>query len=63
MKGWNFNETYTKIERYYYAQDYPMGVQFIKDIAKMDALSTKNSPSFSLSNGEILKLELYSPPL
>ncbi len=40
-----------------------MGVQFIKDIAKMDALSTKNSPSFSVSNGEILKLELYSPPL
>ena len=29
----------------------------------MDVLTTKNCPSFHLTKGEILKIELYSPPI
>jgi pterin-4a-carbinolamine dehydratase len=63
VKGWKLNESSTILYRYFFTEDYPMGVQFIKEIAKIDALSTKNCPSFQMIGGEILKLELYSPPL
>ncbi len=47
----------------FYARDYLMAVQFVKDIAKMDALSTRNCPSFELKGGDFVKIELYSPQL
>jgi len=40
-----------------------LAVEFIKEMAKIDALSTRNTPSFSIKSGEILKLKLYSPSL
>ena len=40
-----------------------MAVQFMKDIAKIDALEFKNCPSFELKRGETLKVELQSPPI
>jgi hypothetical protein len=47
----------------FYARDYLMAIQFVKDIAKMDALTTRNCPSFSIKGGDFVKVELYSPSL
>ena len=44
-------------------KDYLMAIKFLNEIAKMDALTTKNCPSFHIEKGELLKIELYSPPL
>ncbi|KAL4439509.1 hypothetical protein ABPG74_003911 [Tetrahymena malaccensis] len=63
VKGWNLNEDKTRLIRYFYIEDYIMAVQFLKDVAKIDALNFQNCPSFSLQKGELLTLELYSPPL
>ena len=63
IKGWKFNENYTRMQRVFYARDYLMAVQFVKDIAKMDALSTRNCPSFSIQSGDFVKVELFSPSL
>ena len=46
LEGWQVNEEHTRLFKLFYARDYLMAVQFIKDIAKMDALETKNCPSF-----------------
>jgi hypothetical protein len=35
----------------------------MKDIAKIDALEFKNCPGFELKLGELLKVELMSPPI
>jgi Pterin-4a-carbinolamine dehydratase len=63
IEGWKFNEDYTRMYRMFYARDYLMAVQFIKDIAKMDALSSRNCPSFQIKGGDFVKVELYSPSL
>ena len=44
-------------------EDYPSAVKFISKVAEMDSVSTRNSPSFNLQRGELLTVELYSPPL
>lgn len=61
--GWNLNESCKALCRNYYFEDYPLAIQFLKEIAKIDALTTKNCPSFHVEKGELLKLELYSPSL
>ena len=38
-------------------------MQFLAKVSEMDSLTTRNSPSFSLQKGELLTMELYSPPL
>jgi pterin-4a-carbinolamine dehydratase len=63
LKGWKVDDKATMLYRFFYAKDYLNAVQFIKEVAKLDALSTKNQPSFHLTKGELLKIELYSPPL
>lgn len=63
LDGWKFNEEHTIIYRYFYCSNYLSAVQFMKDIAKIDALTTNNTPSFHLTRGELLKVELYSPSL
>lgn len=37
--GWNLNEERTRLIKYYYIEDYTMAIQFLKDIAKIDALN------------------------
>eukprot|EP01017_Pseudomicrothorax_dubius_P028265 TRINITY_DN3350_c0_g1_i1.p1 TRINITY_DN3350_c0_g1~~TRINITY_DN3350_c0_g1_i1.p1 ORF type:complete len:145 (-),score=28.83 TRINITY_DN3350_c0_g1_i1:35-469(-) len=63
MQGWKLNEEHTQLIRLFYTRNYLMAVQFIKDVAKIDALSTRNCPSFHLTKGELLRLEVYSPPI
>jgi len=63
LDGWKLNPEHTKLQKIFYCQDYLMAVQFVKDIAKMDALTHKNCPSFILKGGDFLKIELYSPSL
>jgi len=63
IKGWKFNENYTRMYRSFYARDYLMAVQFVKDIAKMDALGSRNCPSFTVQGGDFVKVELFSPSL
>ncbi len=36
---------------------------FIKEVAKVDDLTLRNSPNFSMKNGDLLRLELYSASL
>eukprot|EP00331_Platyophrya_macrostoma_P002676 CAMPEP_0176423420 /NCGR_PEP_ID=MMETSP0127-20121128/10272_1 /TAXON_ID=938130 /ORGANISM="Platyophrya macrostoma, Strain WH" /LENGTH=75 /DNA_ID=CAMNT_0017804365 /DNA_START=230 /DNA_END=457 /DNA_ORIENTATION=- len=40
-----------------------MAVQFMREVAKMDALTHKNHPSFTIQAGDFLKVELYSAAL
>ena len=63
MDGWKFNEDYTRLYRCFYAKDYLLAVQFMREIAKMDALTYKNHPSFTIQAGDFVKVELYSAPL
>ena len=63
LVGWKLDNEYTKLIKMFYIRDYLLAVQFIKDIAKMDALSHKNCPSFQIKAGDFLKIELYSPQL
>jgi len=63
LQGWKYNENCTRMYRTFYARDYLMAVQFIKDVAKMDALSTRNCPSFQIQSGDFVKVELFSPSL
>lgn len=63
INGWKFNENYTRMYRCFYARDYLMAVQFVKDIAKVDALSSRNCPSFAINGGDFVKIELFSPSL
>lgn len=39
LKGWSFDTEHKKLIRYFFIEDYILGVQFIKDIAKIDALN------------------------
>jgi pterin-4a-carbinolamine dehydratase len=63
IEGWQFNDEYTRMYRMFYARDYLMAIQFVKDIAKMDALTSRNCPSFNIKGGDFVKVELYSPSL
>ncbi len=63
LQGWKLNDPYRMLIRDFYFEDYPLAVQFMKEIAKIDALSTKNCPSFHLEKGELLRIELYSASL
>lgn len=63
LGGWNLCSAGRRLVRNFYFEDYPLAIQFLKEIAKIDALSTKNCPSFHVEKGELLKLELYSPSL
>jgi len=63
LEGWKFNDAHTRMFRSFYARDYLMAVQFMKDVAKMDALSTRNCPSFTIQSGDFVKVELFSPSL
>ena len=63
INGWNFNDNHTRMYRCFYARDYLLAVQFLKDIAKIDALNTRNCPSFTIQAGDFVKVELFSPSL
>lgn len=38
LEGWKIGEESRSLYRHFYMEDYLMGVQFVKDIAKIDAL-------------------------
>ncbi|CAD8071797.1 unnamed protein product [Paramecium sonneborni] len=61
IEGWKVTDL--RLYKYFYTEDYLSGIQFIKDVSKIDALSTKNCPSVHLVGGELLTLELFSPSL
>lgn len=63
LQGWKLKENSRRLIKDFYFEDYPLAIQFLKEIAKIDALVTKNCPSFHVEKGELLKLELYSPSL
>ena len=63
LKGWKLTENCRILCRNFYFEDYPMAVQYLKEIAKIDALTTKNCPSFHVTKGELLRLDLYSASL
>lgn len=63
IQGWKLNDAHTRLYRSFYARDYLLAVQFVKDIAKVDALDSRNCPSFSISGGDFVKVELFSPSL
>ena len=59
LNDWKISEDARKIYRYYYTEDYPSAVQFIKEVAKIDVLSTKNCPSFHLTDVDFLFRDKY----
>lgn len=63
IQGWKISDNYLSLYRYFYTEDYLMAVQYMKDIAKIDALEYKNCPGFELKLGELLKVELLSPSI
>ncbi|KRX07970.1 Transcriptional coactivator/pterin dehydratase [Pseudocohnilembus persalinus] len=63
INGWQIQQDSRRLVKHFYIEDYLMGIQFIKEVAKIDALSSRNCPSFSVEKGEVLTLNLYSPPL
>ena len=63
LQGWKLTSPYRMLIRDFYFEDYPLAVQYLKEIAKIDALSTKNCPSFHIEKGELLRIELYSASL
>jgi pterin-4a-carbinolamine dehydratase len=40
ITGWKIDENHKKLYRNFFCEDYPSGIQFIKDIARMDAEQT-----------------------
>lgn len=60
IKGWKVIEDHKKLEKYFYASDYYEGVEFMKQIAKIDYLHCKNTPSMSVTKGNLIRVELTS---
>lgn len=63
IKGWRLSPDYLSLYRYFHTESYPAAIQYIQDIAQLDSEEYKNCPSFSLNKGEVLKVQLLSPPL
>lgn len=61
--GWKLASGARRLIRVFYFEDYPLAIEFLKEIAKIDSLTTRNCPSFHVEKGELLKLELYSASL
>ena len=61
--GWKLISSSRRLIRLFYFEDYPLAIEFLREIAKIDCLTTRNCPSFHVEKGELLKLELYSASL
>lgn len=46
LPGWKVNEDFTRLEKYFYLEDYLKAVEFISKVALVDSIQTRNTPSF-----------------
>ena len=63
LSGWKLSNDFRRLNRVFYFEDYTLAIEFLREIAKIDCLSTRNCPSFHVEKGELLRLELYSASL
>jgi pterin-4a-carbinolamine dehydratase len=62
--NWEPVEDYTKLFRLFYFRNVFLLTDFIKEIYNLDYISNLHQiPNISLSNQEVFKIELYTPPL
>lgn len=56
MEGWHVDEF--RLHRYFYSEDYLNAIEYVREIAKLDSVSTKNCPGFDYKGGELLGITL-----
>jgi pterin-4a-carbinolamine dehydratase len=64
LVNWSANEDFTRLSRLFYFKNVFSLTDFIKEIYNLDYTSNlQQIPNISVSNKEILKIELYTPAL
>lgn len=58
IEGWKPTPDFLRLNRHFFTEDFAAGVAFVKEVARIDSLSTKNCPGFHYRGGELLTLEL-----
>ncbi len=63
LKYWNLSPDGTRLVKWVYLNDYYQAGRIIDEILTIDRQETRNTPSFALLNGDLLKIELVSPSI
>jgi pterin-4a-carbinolamine dehydratase len=60
---WKVNEEYTRLHRSFYLQNIFGATEFVKDLYQADSVSTQQIPNVSITNQDIVRVELHTQPL
>ena len=63
LSEWHLEQDDRRLRRYFFLQDYQKAHEFLGEVVRVDSLSHKNCPSYRVTQGDLLVLDLYSPSL